>query len=446
MNEHRPRIPQVETLLQEPSVSRWIPLISRPMVTMIVREELQKIRQSWIEDKKEITHEELLDRIVRACVARYRRSPQRVVNCTGVIIHTNLGRSPIAHETWDAAGELNTAYSSLELDLDTGKRGQRNSLAGDLLSLLAGAESAMVVNNNAAALFLILSVLAKRKEVIVSRGELVQIGGGFRIPDILRQSGARLVEVGTTNITTCEDYLEAVTERTALVLKVHRSNFALRGFTGEPTTAELATALEGRVPLLVDQGSGIVRRGMPGEPPIEDHIRQGASLVCFSADKALGSVQAGCIVGTRKMITKLLQSPLYRVLRPGKTILTLLAHSLVAHLNGDKPPVLTCIDRSVREQQEMGIRVLEGLPEGRYSLASAPMTLGGGSSPDEYREGVAIRVLLDRPAEEILRRLRSLDPPIIGTIDKKVVLLHLGALFEEDVPYLRNSLRALAEW
>ena len=222
----------------------------------------------------------MIDRIAAACERQYRQRPIRVINCSGVLIHTNLGRAPLNRQVWDAVQAANTRYTALEYALEEGKRGQRNALFSPLFAELTGAEGAVVVNNNAAALFLILSTFAQGKEVIVSRGELVQIGGGFRIPEILEQSGATLVPVGTTNITTCADYLAAVTERTALVLKVHRSNFAIRGFTEEPSTAELASALPKKIMLVVDQGSGVLSSStVPGETSVTEHIHAGASLV-----------------------------------------------------------------------------------------------------------------------------------------------------------------------
>lgn len=445
MSDQRLRIPQVETLLQEPTIQHWFALLSRPITVDQVRKVLEQVRSDWASCKSMPTRGEIVAMIEASCENRYLRRPRRVINCTGVIGHTNLGRAPVSIDVWNDAAPENTGYCSIELDLVSGKRGERNALVSDLLSQATEAESAIVVNNNAAAIFLTLSVFAKRKEVIVSRGELVQIGGGFRIPDILRQSGAKLVEVGTTNITTIEDYVEAVTERTAMVLKVHRSNFALRGFSSEPNTRELSAALPPHVLLVVDQGSGVLDDGRPGETSVASHVSQGAHVVTFSADKALGSVQAGCIAGSAMLMAKLRRSPLYRVLRPGKTVLTLLEHSMVRRLNGELPPVLRLYDRSVEELRLLGEQIIEALPEHSCTLVEAPMTLGGGSCPDEQVPGIAIRLNMKASPERLLSSLRAMDVPIIGTIEHKAVNLNLGAVSAQDVPLIIESLRKLLE-
>lgn len=223
-----------------------------------------------------------------------------MLNGTGVILHTNMGRSPLFPEAWDAVRDLNTRYSNLELELQTGKRGVRSGLIPELLRILTGSEAALVVNNNAAAVLLTLSALAKDREVIVSRGQQIQIGGGFRIPEILALSGARLVEVGTTNITTPSDYLSALTERTAFVLVVHTSNFRIRGFASHPSVKVLADQLPPTVGLVVDQGSGVTTERIPGETCVRRYLEDGAHLVCFSADKVLGGPQAGIVLGRQQ--------------------------------------------------------------------------------------------------------------------------------------------------
>jgi L-seryl-tRNA(Ser) seleniumtransferase len=230
-----------------------------------------------------------------------------------------------------------------------------------------------------------------------------------------------------------------------MVLKVHRSNFAVRGFTEEPTSTELAAKLPPHIPLVVDQGSGVMEQGRPGETSAPIHIAQGAALVTFSGDKALGSVQAGCIVGKEQLVARLLKSPLYRVLRPGKTILTLLEHSLIRQLNGTPPAVLGLLDRSPDELRRIGDRLIDGFPPTWCQLVEAPMTLGGGSGPDEQVSGIAIRLPACDSPEKALALLREQEVPVIGAIEKKVVMLNLGAVFEDDVHLMRQSLRKLLE-
>ncbi len=290
-------IPQVSRLLEEDQIQQWFPLLSRALTAETVASALQELRHRVKETGSPVSWEETLQTVNRACWETHRKRIQRVLNGTGVILHTNMGRSPLFPEAWDAVRELNTRYSNLELELQTGKRGIRSGIIPDLLRILTGAEAAVVVNNNAAGVLLTLTALAKDREVIVSRGQQIQIGGGFRIPEILALSGARLVEVGTTNITTLSDYLSAITERTALILVVHTSNFRIRGFTSHPSVKELASQLPPTVGLVVDQGSGVTLERIPGETPIQTYLKEGAHLVCCSADKVLGGPQAGIVLG-----------------------------------------------------------------------------------------------------------------------------------------------------
>jgi len=363
-----------------------------------------------------------------------------VVNATGVVLHTNLGRAPLDPAVWAAAEPLNTGYCTLELDLDSGKRGRRGGLAGELAALATGAEAALVVNNTAAALFLILSCFARRREVLVSRGEQVQIGGGFRIPEILALSGTRLVEVGTTNITTVEDYTEAVTLQTALVLRVHSSNFRIRGFTESPSVERLAAVLPKDVLLVVDQGSGALSDGIKGEERADLHVRQGAHLVCFSADKLLGGPQAGIIVGRRELVETLARHPLNRVFRPGKTVLALLEEALVRRLNGEHSgQAAEVVAIPLEELQRRGRRVLRGLDPARARLVPATLATGGGSSPDEEYPSLAVE--LEGEPQELLRRLREWETPIIGTAAEGKARLNLATVLPKEIPLLRQALQ-----
>ncbi len=436
--------PQVEQLINDSSISPFIPLLSRPSVIQIIRKVLEAERSIWKESKKKPNKEHILQEIQNRCVSVKKTQIQRVINATGVIIHTNLGRSPIAKEVWMSVEELNTSYASVEYDIESGKRGVRNNHISTLLSHLSGAENGMVVNNNASALYMILSHFAQNKEVIVSRSELVQIGGGFRIPDIMKHSLAILVEVGTTNVTTIEDYLDAITENTAMVLKVHRSNFALRGFTKEVSIKELAQHLPHHIHIVSDQGSGMPLQGYPGEMSISHHIKMGADLVSFSSDKVLSSVQGGCIVGKEEMINSLLTSPLYRVLRPGKTVLTLLEHTLIRYLNGEMGHALHRVGLSIEEQKEKAQSIVEHLSSNYIRVVTSHKTLGGGSSPDEFIEDISI-CIHSPSSEKSASYLRNRDIPIISTIDSRGVLLHLSTIFEEDIPIIISALQEIVE-
>jgi L-seryl-tRNA(Ser) seleniumtransferase len=439
------KIPQVETLLSDPLVEVWQSRIGRPMVVEVVRIILDKIRLGAIEGSNVPDRGVIISYIEKACDARYRSRSIPVVNCTGVLIHTNLGRSPLSEQVWNRAKKANCGYASVEFNLNTGKRGDRSSIISDLMKALVGSESALLVNNNAAAVFLILSTFAKGKEVVISRGELVQIGGGFRIPDILEQSGATLVEVGTTNITTVNDYLEHINENTAMVLRVHPSNFAIRGFSSTPSLQQLASKLPSHVILAVDQGSGVVSNDIPGEQSIHECLKQGAHLVSFSGDKTLGSVQSGYIVGKHSLIHSLAKHPLYRVVRPGKSILSLSEEALIDRLNGEDGVSLALSRRTITQLSAIGKKIIEELDPRKVSLIDAPMTLGGGSTPDETIPGMALEIQSKKKAQKILDELRELPIPIIGTIYQDTVRLHLAAVTECEIPIIREALVTLLE-
>jgi len=437
-------IPQVETLLQHEQISRWFALIGRPLTADAVRIAVARCRSIIGQTQQPITFDEVLSACEAEAQHIYLGRVRPVINATGVIIHTNLGRSPISKTVWESVAPLNCGYTNLELSLQSGKRGGRSAFAAELLRSLTQSEAALIVNNNAAAILLILTAFAKRKEVIVSRSELVQIGGGFRIPEILAASGAKLIEVGTTNITTVDDYLKAITNRTSMVLKVHRSNFALRGFTEEPSTADLAKALPTDLLLVVDQGSGVLDDNVAGEIAVHRHINAGAHLVSFSADKALGSVQAGCIVGTKAFVDTLGRHPLYRALRVGKTVSSLLEATLIERLNGQMLPIEQFASRPMEELETIGNQITDAVQNERLSLVDSTMTLGGGSTPDENFPSRSIAIEGPK-AQKLVDSLRARDVPIIATIEKDRVHLNLGTLFDHQIPLVISALRELLE-
>ncbi|NCB01347.1 MAG: L-seryl-tRNA(Sec) selenium transferase [Spirochaetia bacterium] len=437
--------PQVEQLINEQQISLWIPLLSRPIVLDIIRSVLDEQRTEWKKNHSTIEKEYLLQKITSSCRLNQQRHINRVINATGVIIHTNLGRSPISTSVWDKVALLNTRYANVEYDIDSGKRGIRNSTISSLLSHLSHSEGGMVVNNNASALYMVLFHFARGKEVIVSRSELVQIGGGFRIPEIMKDAGAKLVEVGTTNITTANDYLEAISENTAIILKVHRSNFALRGFTKEVGIKELASIIPSHILLISDQGSGMPLNGYPGETSVAQHIKEGADLVTFSGDKVLSSAQSGCIVGKEKYINSLLKCPIYRVLRPGKTILTILEQTLIEYLNGNKGHALDSINRSIEEMLHVANHILKNFETSTFSIVESFMTLGGGSSPDEKSPDISICISSDYSTTEVTRYLRNREIPIITTVDNRGVLLHVSTIFEDEIEIIKQALQEIIE-
>ena len=356
-----------------------------------------------------------------------RPSLRRVLNATGVLIHTNLGRAPLAAEAIAQVVETARGYSNLELDLRDGTRGSRQDHAAALLRRLTGAEASIVVNNNAAALLLALAALAEGREVIVSRGELIEIGDGFRIPDVLARSGARLVEVGTTNRTRAEDYERAISIDTALLLRVHQSNFRMVGFTELPRIAELAAvARRHSLPLVDDLGSGVLDY-VPGEQTARDSLGSGADLVCFSGDKLLGGPQAGIVVGRADLIGALRRHPLHRALRIDKLSLAALEGTLRLYLEDapERIPVLRALHEQADARRGRAERLAE-LVGG--SVEETVGRVGGGALPLAEIESWACAV------EELLAEpLRAGDPPVLGIVRDGKLLLDMLALPDDEI-------------
>jgi L-seryl-tRNA(Ser) seleniumtransferase len=439
------KIPQTEKLLNEERITQWFSQLSRPLVTNLVRGILDETRQDLLAGKQLPSYEALLDTIEARCVHKRRQRIIRVINATGIILHTNMGRAPLPEDTWQASREVNCGYSNLEYNLEAGKRGKRNGLIPELLSILVGSEHALIVNNNAAAVYLILNTFAQGKEVIVSRGEQVQIGGGFRIPEILRLSGATLREIGTTNITTLDDYKNALTDDTAVLLQVHRSNFAIHGFTKEPQVKELDAILPPHTIHVVDQGSGVISENIAGETQVSHYLKQGADLVCFSGDKILGGPQAGCIVGKKELIDRLNSHPLMRTFRAGKTIYSLLEDFLIRKLNGKQGAAQRLFTRSPDEMRKIARKIMYKIDRRYVSVVESTMSPGGGSSPDAVTTALSIRLHLPGNPQKISARLREFRTPIISVIEDEHVHLNLATIENKDAQYIREAITTLIE-
>jgi len=376
-----------------------------------------------------------------------------VINATGVIIHTNLGRAPLSWAARQAMDAVAAGYSNLEYDLDAGERGSRYLHAEQLLCRLTGAEAALAVNNNAGAVFLALSALAQGREVVISRGQLVEIGGGFRIPDVLRQSGARLVEVGTTNRTHLQDFEEVIGPETALLLRVHSSNFKQIGFTATVSLAEMvALARETSLSVVDDLGSGTLldtaRYGLAPEPMVQESVSAGAGLVTFSGDKLLGGPQAGLIVGRADVVAKLRHHPLARALRVDKSTLAALQATLLHYLRGEAEReipvwrmIATPLDELAMRAAELAARLCAaGLPA---TVVPATSTVGGGSLPGETLPTRAVAIAADA-ADALAAALRRGDPPVVGRILEERLLLDLRTVPAEADEVLGRAV--LAAW
>jgi L-seryl-tRNA(Ser) seleniumtransferase len=389
----------------------------------------------------------LEDFAARHIARQFRGSLVPVINATGVVIHTNLGRAPLSAAALQRVQPVARGYSTLEDDLGEGQRGSRHVHAEALLTAITSAEAAAVVNNNAAATLLILAALGNGREVIVSRGELVEIGGGFRVPDVMAQSGATLREVGTTNRTRVADYTASIGPRTSMLLRVHPSNFRVEGFTERPPLAALvAAAREGGVPLIEDLGSGCLIDGLADEPTVQASIAAGVDLVCFSGDKLLGGPQCGIIAGRRALVDRVKSHPLMRALRVDKLTLAALEGTLLEYLAGragEAIPVVRMIEQTSEDIEARAGMLAQELHDHGWtvSLVSGGSAIGGGSAPGV--ELPTVLVALGWPglsADALERRLRALEPPIIARIEHDRVVLDLRTVNERQEITLRESL------
>ena len=445
------QLPSVDRLLQEAGVAALVARYSRPLVLAAIRATLDAERAAVRAGAPPRELAPLVAAVEAQAAALAGPRLRRVLNATGVILHTNLGRAPLSSAALAAVQAVGSSYSSLEYDLDAGGRGSRHEHVVDRLQRLTGAAGALVVNNNASAVLLALAALAAGREVIVSRGQLVEIGGGFRIPDVLRQSGARLVEVGTTNRTYAEDYAEAITPATALLLRVHPSNFQVRGFVHSASLAELvALGRQHDLPVVDDLGSGSLldtaAYGLAHEPMVQESVAAGMGLVCFSGDKLLGGPQAGIIVGAADLVARLRRHPLTRAIRPDKLTIAALAATLDHYLREEAPrtvPVWRMIATPLDALAARAERVAAAVQALGVPAAVVPgeATVGGGSLPDETLPSrlVALRV----EGEAVLAaRLRRGDPPVVARLERDQLLLDLRTVLPEEDDTLLAALRA----
>lgn len=455
-------LPSVASLLETPHVRQLLLRHPRPVVVASIRRALSALRAEAAAGgtpprSREGWTDLLLARLAGEIAAAEEPSLRRVINATGIVIHTNLGRAPLPEEGIRALVETAAGYSNLEFDLTAGTRSSRLSHVEELILSLTGAESAHVVNNNAAAVLLCLAGLARGRDVLVSRGELVEIGGSFRIPDIMSESGAGLVEVGTTNRTRIEDYERAATGRTALLLKVHRSNFSMTGFTEEVSARELAS-LGGRlgIPVMEDLGSGAIldfaSAGIPGTPTVRQALEQGPGIVTVSGDKLLGGPQAGIIVGRKSLVDPLKRHPLSRALRIDKLCLAALAATLALYADerraAARVPVLAMVlsgEPAVRARARKLVRRLKRAGGAGFSLAveRAFSSPGGGAMPDVAIPSACVSVSHGSVrVEELEARLRLGTPPVVGRIEKGKLLLDMRTVRDAELPALAAALLA----
>lgn len=450
-------LPQVEEFANQFLASGGDSAVPRAVINQLARETLDSTREELLKSSGPfaLTREKLNSRLGKLVQSYQRSAPTRVINCAGALLHTNLGRAPFSERFIRNIAPQLAGYSNLEFDLITGKRGSRGAFVARQLAELTGAEAALIVNNCAGALFLSLNTLSQKKETIISRGELVQIGGGFRVPDIMRRAGTKLIEVGTTNITKLPDYAEAITNKTALLLKVSLSNFSQSGFVDHVPVRELsALANETGLTVVYDLGSGLAadpgRVGLQGQESLRSALESGAQVVCASGDKLLGGPQAGLILGHKKPIALMRKNPLYRTLRPDKFTLTLLSEVLNRYLDGswrEDIPLWELAGRTESELYQLGEKIISAAGAAESLILEAAVSrYGGGSLPEVEVSSCAISfktgsIKSDMSAAKLARLFRELDTPIIGRIEGERFLLDLRAVLPEDEAVLAAGLR-----
>ena len=446
-------LPSVEHLLQTQLAAELIASYGRPSTLKAIRSVLDEIRANTTTEESPTLpdREHILSKAAALLVDWAAPTLLPVINATGVILHTNLGRAPLSTAALKAIEAVSHGYSNLEFDLDTGKRGSRLLHTEALLQRLTGAEAAIIVNNNAAAMLLVLAALAKRKRVIISRSQMVEIGGEFRIPDVMKQSGANLIEVGATNKVRLADYQEALEEPTAILLHVHRSNFKMIGFTEEPEWKDIATLAHNRgVPCVDDLGSGTLldtaRYGLAHEPTIQESLEDGADLVCFSGDKLLGGPQAGIIIGKSELIAIIKKHPLARALRADKLCLAALTATLLHYLKDEAEREIP-IWRMMALMPDQVRQTAEGWADklGQGEVVAGKSTIGGGSLPEESLPTFLLALDGKNP-DRFLKKLRRQQPPIIARTEKDRILLDPRTVLpEEDGALLVGLMNALRE-
>jgi L-seryl-tRNA(Ser) seleniumtransferase len=444
-------LPSIEQLLHAARADHLIHEYGRPLTLDALRSTLDETRARFKSDP----HSDLpstnviLSRAESHLIAWTTPTLLPVINATGVILHTNLGRAPLSSATIAAMSEAAENYSTLEYDLEKGQRGSRLAHAESILQKLTGAESALVVNNNASAVLLVLSALANKKRVVISRTQLVEIGGGFRVPDVMKQSGAKLVEVGTTNKVRISDYSEALAEPTALVMRAHRSNFKIVGFTEEPELKEIVdVAHQANVIVVDDLGSGALldtaKYGLAHEPTVQESLAAGVDLVCFSGDKLLGGPQAGIIIGKKELIDKIKKHPLARAVRADKICLAGITATLLHYLKDEVEREIPIWKMMSLALDQLKTRAEEWREElGKGEVIQSESTVGGGSLPEECISTFVLALNVKSP-DKFMKRLRESRPPIIARVENDTILFDPRTVLDNEM-FISNLKSLLSE-
>ena len=440
-------IPSMTKLLDSSEFSDFD--INQEILKKIINNTLDSVRKTVYSDKNNnLTDKDIKNQIVFEIKKIFDQEPKIVINGTGVILHTNIGRAPISKESSEQIQFLLSNYSDLELDIKSKNRKSRISKSDKLLSLIIGSESSAIFNNNAMALVIALASLGKNKEVLVSRSESVEIGGGFRIPEIIKMSGQKLIDVGTTNKTYLSDYEENISEKTVAILKVHKSNYRIEGFTEEVDIKKLSNlATKHNISLIHDLGSGnfmdTTKYGLPFEPSIMDSINDGSHMTLFSGDKLLGGPQCGIIVGNKESIEKINKNPLARAARIDKLNLYILNNSLTSYISKSKTekiPSWSLIKLGSEEIKKRANLILEKLPKEFFRLTQCKSTIGGGTFPETYIESYGIKMTEKSLTKKLESYLLNMKLPILGKVENDNLVIDLRTIFNEYDNYLIESL------
>jgi L-seryl-tRNA(Ser) seleniumtransferase len=450
------KLPGVDRVLESDKLGPLRERLSSDYLADFVRQAVDRVRNDILQDnpRTDDLMAEVVSEVMTSAEGFLAPSLRRVVNATGVVLHTNMGRAPLSQSAVERIVSVASGYTNLELDLETGERGSRTSLVESLLSRLTGAEAAAIVNNNAAAVLLGLNTLAQGKEAVVSRGQLVEIGGSFRIPDIMERSGAKMVEVGTTNRTHPKDFSSAITDQTGLLLSVHPSNYEVVGFTSEVGLKELVEIGHARgVPILHDLGAGCLidtrKMGLGYEPLVSDSVEAGADLVTFSGDKILGGPQCGILVGTEDAISRVRQNPLMRALRCDKLTYAALEATLQLFLNRDTIAEVHPVVRMLTDSQDSvkkradWLAGLIGEVRGEVAVVDSEGQVGSGSLPIERVPSAAVRLVPGKGSvDQLARKLRTGSLPIVGYTRDGALHLDARTIAPDDIPAVAEAVRS----
>lgn len=451
-NEMR-KIPGVDKLLVNAELKNKIDLFGTELVTFCVRQVITQIRTDVLNGGSVKFTVEIVDDVISLINNITKRSLLPMINCTGVILHTNLGRAPFSDNLISELSHTLSGYSNLEFNLNTGSRGQRNDHISEILRYVTKAEDAVVVNNNAAAVMLALKTCSAGAEAIISRGELVEVGGSFRIPDVMAASGAIMVEVGATNRTRLSDYENAITSNTKVILKVHKSNYHISGFTEEVGNAELVKlAKKHNLTVIYDMGSGLLRKpesiDFANEPDVYSALKDGVDIVTFSGDKLLGGPQAGIIAGKKKKVEKIQKDPMMRALRVGKMTYTALAFVIKSYLKESELkaniPLFMMLERSQTEINNLAVKFGSMLnSEIDWEICHSSAQVGGGTLPHVRLDSKAIKIKNNKISKKIFDKLLEIDKPILAILREGNINFDMITVFEKDLEYITDQINEI---